>query len=96
MDRYEELIEKRDGEGLTDDEAAELGRLMAERRGQSYQGDAEDPPPDVELRRKSVPEDEIEEELAEDRPLGPKGTEPSPTSKEPETYPEGGQGMPPA
>lgn len=96
MDRYEQLIEKRDGEGLTDDEAAELGRLMAERRGESYEGHADDPPPDVELRRKSVPEDEIEEELAEDVPLGPKGTEPRLTSKEPETLPESGQGVPPA
>src|SRR5918996_4364405 len=65
MDRYQELIDKRDREGLTDDEATELGRLMAERRGESYQGDADDPPPDVELRRRSVPEEEIEEELAE-------------------------------
>src|ERR687892_2556033 len=53
------VIDKRDREGLTDDEATELGRLMAERRGDSYrgdsyQGDADDPPPDVELRRRSV------------------------------------------
>jgi hypothetical protein len=68
MGRYEELMEKRDGEGLTNEEAAELGRLMAERRGEPYEGDAQDPPPDVEMRRVSVPEDEIEEELAEDRP----------------------------
>jgi hypothetical protein len=94
--RYEDLIDKRDGEGLTDEEATELGRLIAERRGEPYEGDAQDPPPDVELRRRSVPEDEIEEELAEDRPVGPKGTEPSLTSKEPETAPEGGQGPPPA
>jgi hypothetical protein len=65
MGRYEELIEKPDGEGLTDDEAAKLGRLMAERRGEPYEGDAEDPPPDVEMRRVSAPEEEIEEELAE-------------------------------
>jgi hypothetical protein len=68
MGRYEELMEKRDGEGLTDDEADELGRLMAERRGEPYEGDAQDPPRDVEMRRVSVPEDEIEEELSEDGP----------------------------
>ena len=91
MDRHQELIEKRDREGLTDDEAAELGRLMTERRGQQYEGDAQDPPPDVEQRRASVPEDEIEG-LAKDHPLGPKGTEPDLTSRDPETLPEGGQG----
>lgn len=96
MDRYQQLIEKRDREGLTRDEADELGRLMAERRGEPYEGHAQDPPPDVERRRASVSEEEIQEELAEDRPLGPKGTEPSLTSKEPETLPEGGQGPPPA
>ena len=73
MDRYQELIDKRDREGLTDDESTELGQLMAERRGESYQGDADDPPPDVELRRRSVPEEEIEEELAE----GGQGTPPA-------------------
>ncbi len=98
MGRYEELIEKRDAEGLSREEATELGRLMAERRGEVYEGNAADPPPDVEMRRESVPEDEIEEEVGEQPkpPLGPKGTEPRPTSREPETYPEGGQGPPPA
>jgi hypothetical protein len=96
MGRYEDLIDKRDSEGLSQEEAEELGRLMAERRGESYEGDAQDPPPDVELRRVSVPEEEIEEELAEQRPVGPKGTEPNLTSKDPETAPEGGQGPPPA
>ena len=96
MDRYQKLIDKRDREGLSREETDELGRLMAERRGQRYEGDAQDPPPDVELRRKSVPEEEIEEELAEDRPVGPRGTEPNLTSKDPEKLPEGGQGAPPA
>lgn len=68
MGRYEDLIAKRDREGLTRDEATELGRLMAERRGEAYEGDAQDPPPDVELRRVSVPEEEIEEGLAEGPP----------------------------
>ena len=94
MDRYHELIDKRNREGLTDDEADELGRLMAERRGEPYEGHAKDPPPDVELRRASVPEEEIEDELARKRPVGPRGTEPNLTSEDPEEYPEGGQGMP--
>jgi hypothetical protein len=37
--RYDELIAKRDGEeGLSDDEANELGRLMAEHEGVAYEG----------------------------------------------------------
>jgi hypothetical protein len=34
--RFGELMEKRKRIGLTDQEAAELGRLVAEREGQSY------------------------------------------------------------
>ena len=36
-DRSEELEAKATAEGLTDEEAAELGRLYAERRGEPYQ-----------------------------------------------------------
>jgi len=36
--RYQQLMQKRDGTGLTDDEANELGRLMAEAEGLDYQG----------------------------------------------------------
>jgi len=36
--RYQQLKEKRDGPGLTDDEANELGRLMAEAEGLEYKG----------------------------------------------------------
>jgi hypothetical protein len=36
-DRFEELKRKAAGEGLTDEEAAELGRLYAEERGDPYQ-----------------------------------------------------------
>jgi hypothetical protein len=35
--RFEELKRKAAGEGLTDEEAAELGRLYAEERGEPYQ-----------------------------------------------------------
>jgi len=48
--RFEELTEKRDGIGLTRDEADELGRLMAEREGKPY-GNADDPPEEVEEER---------------------------------------------
>jgi hypothetical protein len=37
-DRYEQLIEKRGTSGLNDEEADELGRLIAERNGQPYGG----------------------------------------------------------
>ena len=36
--RYQQLMQKRDGSGLTDDEANELGRLMAEKEGLEYEG----------------------------------------------------------
>ena len=49
-DRFDELTEKRDGIGLTHDEADELGRLMAEREGKPY-GNADDPPEEVEEER---------------------------------------------
>jgi hypothetical protein len=61
MDRYQELTEKRDSTGLSQEETDELGKLMAEREGKEYQGSADDPPEDVELRRASVPEEEIKE-----------------------------------
>lgn len=37
MDRFQELQAKAASEGLTDEEAAELGRLYAERRGEKYE-----------------------------------------------------------
>lgn len=36
-ERFEELKRKAAGEGLTDEEADELGRLYAEQRGEPYQ-----------------------------------------------------------
>ena len=51
MDRYDELDAKRRGsEGLSDDEANELGRLEAERRGAEY-SNASRPPPEVLAER---------------------------------------------
>jgi hypothetical protein len=62
MGRYEELIEKRDGPGLSDDEVDELGKLMAKREGKAYEGNADDPPLEVEAERVSKdPEEYVEE-----------------------------------
>ena len=36
--RYRELVEKRDRVGLSDAEASELGRMMAEKLGKPYRG----------------------------------------------------------
>jgi hypothetical protein len=36
-DRYDALAAKRDDVGLTDDEADELGRMIAEREGADYE-----------------------------------------------------------
>jgi hypothetical protein len=37
VERYDELVTKRDDVGLTDDEADELGRMIAEREGAAYE-----------------------------------------------------------
>ena len=63
-DRYEELIRKREGSGLTTDEANELGRLLAEKRGRTEDyANAANPPEDVEVDRVGIVESE--EELQE-------------------------------
>ncbi|HZB03853.1 MAG TPA: hypothetical protein VE737_05960, partial [Actinomycetota bacterium] len=66
MDRYRQLIEKRGGPGLSDEEADELGRLMAERQGEQY-ANADDPPLDVEAERESKETEEYIEEQRESR-----------------------------
>jgi hypothetical protein len=63
MGRYEDLTKKRDETGLTKDEADELGKLMADRRGEPY-GNAQRPPEDVEIERAGTVDtaEELEEE----------------------------------
>lgn len=41
QERYDALMAKSSGVGLSDEEANELGRLMAEKEGRSYGGAAE-------------------------------------------------------
>jgi hypothetical protein len=66
MGRYEDLIAKRDSEGLSEDEANELGRLIAQQEGEPY-ANADDPPPDVEAERKSKdPEEATRDEVERD------------------------------
>ena len=66
--RLQELMEKRRGAGLTDAEADELGRLMAEDAGEPY-ANADNPPEDVEVERDAVAaEDKEEEEVAAEQP----------------------------
>ena len=67
MGRYEELIEKRDSQGLSDDETDELGKLMAEREGDTYEGNADDPPLEVEAERVSKDPEEYVEEVEASR-----------------------------
>lgn len=109
MDRYQQLIEKRDSEGLTEDEANELGRLMAERRGEEY-ANADDPPEEVEIERvgttEATEEDvadlekQKEEEKArqeENAATPPKGTEQRPEEVHRADPPKpGSEGGPPA
>jgi hypothetical protein len=66
MGRYEDLISKRDGEGLSEDEADELGRLIAEREGKPY-ANADDPPVEVEAERRSEPEEATRDEVETER-----------------------------
>jgi hypothetical protein len=66
MGRYEDLVAKRDDEGLSEDEADELGKLIAEREGKPY-SNADDPPPEVEAERASKTEEELEEEVETER-----------------------------
>jgi hypothetical protein len=60
--RFEELTRKRDSEGLSEEEAAELGRLEAQREGKEYEGSADDPPPDVEAERRGATPAEAQEQ----------------------------------
>jgi hypothetical protein len=111
MGRYEDLTEKRDGQGLSRDEADELGRLMAEREGKAGEyGNAENPPPDVEVERvgkEEVTEQDVRqvEELkeaekaqqAEKAEAAPKGSEGRPEEERRAEPPKpGSEGPPPA
>ena len=73
-DRFEELKRKADSEGLTDDEADELGRLYAEERGEPYQGassgggpDAGEEDRETEERRRLAAEAQAEADQERDR-----------------------------
>ena len=68
MDRYEELLAKRDSEGLTREEADALGKLIAEREGRPY-SNADEPPPEVESERKSEPEEATRDEVETERDI---------------------------
>jgi hypothetical protein len=54
--RFDELTEKRDREGLSREEADELGRMYAEREGKPY-ANADHPTPEVEEERHSGGDD---------------------------------------
>lgn len=98
MERYEHLMAKRHKEGLSDDEADELGRLMAERRGAEY-ANAANPPEDVEVERDARVQSEEELDAQREEEAGgeegastarpPKGTELQPDEDEEERSPEG-------
>ena len=66
LNRYEELLAKRDSEGLTREEADALGKLIAEREGRPY-SNADDPPAEVEGERKSDPEEATRDEVETER-----------------------------
>ncbi|MDQ4005152.1 MAG: hypothetical protein M3135_02470 [Actinomycetota bacterium] len=59
--RYRELDAKRQGEGLTEEEANELGKLEAKRMGKEYEGNADDPPLEVRAERVGADPEEVTE-----------------------------------
>jgi hypothetical protein len=72
IDRFEELKRKAEGEGLTDEEAAELGRLHAEERGEPYQnasssGDADASKEDKETQERRELDASAQAKAAEER-----------------------------
>lgn len=60
--RWQQLIHKRDTSGLTDDEANELGRMMAEREGEPYSNASHRKTPEADLTDvETYSEDEVKE-----------------------------------
>jgi len=74
--RYEELKAKRFDQGLTDEEADELGRMMAEEEGKPYGNADGRPHPDAEPEAWKAVEERVKAE--EER-----GDEPAPETEEP-------------
>jgi hypothetical protein len=94
-ERFAELERKRDSEGLTDDEADELGRLMAEREGKPYSNADAVPSSDStpmaweeEMKREEEEADEVGEARSPDR------TQPSDAERSP-VAPAGSGYIPP-
>jgi hypothetical protein len=73
--RFEELIRKRDGVGLSDEEAGELGRLIAQREGKPYRNaddiHAEEHPSGKVIEAEEVEAMELEEAGDEATPESP-------------------------
>jgi hypothetical protein len=79
-ERFAELERKRDSEGLTDDEADELGRLMAEREGKPYSSaDAVSPSDSTPMawEEETKREEEQADEVGEARSRSLDRTQPS-------------------
>jgi hypothetical protein len=72
QDRFRQLEQKRDAEGLTDEEADELGRLIADREGKPYSNADDQPSPDAEPKAWEEPvkqgEESDQEEMASPAP----------------------------
>ena len=66
--RYDELMAKRKTSGLSDAEANELGRLMAEKKGETYGGAA--------ARKEAFAEAEAEEQRLREHPASEGHTAP--------------------
>jgi hypothetical protein len=84
--RYQELLRKRDQAGLSDDEASELGRMIANRQGKPYRGPKDIDPDDAEPQEVTpvVREEATEREEAGEEP------EPDPPEEEMEEDREAG------
>lgn len=66
--RFRELERKRDTEGLSDEEADELGRMMAEKEGRGYGNARERPHPEVLDRDGRTPDSQSQFEEMKGHP----------------------------
>ena len=92
--RFDQLERKRDTEGLTGDEANELGRLMAEREGKPYSNaEMRDEPEETEGVDEVAKEGE---EAGQDEAVRPTGDKAEPADAERPLVGPGGSGYAPS
>jgi hypothetical protein len=74
--RFEELEHKRDTAGLTDEEANELGRMIAEREGRPYSNRDDERSARRDQEETEIRDAETAEEVTREREIDPWNAEP--------------------